>query len=192
MLDFFPSSLIPIVIFLARIVDVSLGTLRIIYVARSMKLLAAVLGFIEVLIWLVVITQIMQNLDVVWNYIAFAGGFAAGNYVGIWLENKLMVGNIIYRIISSNDTSSLIQELRSRGYGVTELKGDGLKGEVNILFTVVRRRRWREIQTMINQHLPKAFYSIEEVKDVSKNNGTLTPPRFGRTLASILSVRKSV
>lgn len=192
MLDVFPTYLIPVVIFFARIMDVSLGTLRIIYVGRGMKMQAAVLGFIEVLIWLIVVTQIMQNLDYFTNYIAFAGGFGVGNYVGIWIENKLMVGNLIYRVITNRDATELIGELRNRGYGVTELEGEGASGKVNVIFTVVRRKKWREIQNLIESYLPKSFYSIEEVKHVNVNNGTITRPHLNRVLGSLLSIRKSI
>jgi len=180
----------PIIIFFARIVDVSLGTLRIIYVSRSMKGIAAILGFFEVLIWIIVVTQIMQNLNNVMNYVAFAAGFASGNYIGIIIENKLKIGTLIYRIITRKDASKLIEYLRDAGYGVTSLDAQGGFGAVKIVFTVVKRKNWRHVQGIIETFVPKAFYSVEEVKHVSGNGDPASMIPQGNFLNSILRYRR--
>lgn len=166
-LNLLPPLLVPVVIFFSRIADVSLGTLRIIYVARSMKGVAAVLGFFEVLIWIIVVAQVMQNMTNWMNYVAYAAGFAAGNYIGIVIENKLKVGTLIYRVITKRDATELISYLRDNGYGATSLDADGAFGRVKIIFTVVRRRNWKFVQDAIETYVPKAFYSVEEIKHVS-------------------------
>ena len=86
--------ILPLLVFLARILDVSIGTLRIIFVAKGLKHFAAMLGFFESLIWLIAVTQVMQNLNSWQTYVAFACGFAAGNYVGVVLEERIALGNL--------------------------------------------------------------------------------------------------
>ena len=93
--DFFTWVLLPILIFISRVLDVSLGTMRLIFVSKGYKLLAPVLGFFEVLIWLVAIGQIMQHLDNIFCYLAYGLGFATGNFVGIYLEEKMSIGTVI-------------------------------------------------------------------------------------------------
>ncbi len=91
--------ILPLLIFLSRVVDVSLGTIRIIFVSKGFKFLSLVIGFFEVLIWLVAINQIWGNFTNIWLYLAYAAGFATGNYVGIWLDEKISLGNVMIRII---------------------------------------------------------------------------------------------
>src|SRR4030042_6955791 len=105
--EYFAWIILPILIFLGRIIDVSIGTVRIIYVARGMKLLASIFGFFEVLIWLVAITQIMQHLSNIVIYLTYAAGFATGNYLGIMIENKLAVGYIAVRIITQKNSNKI-------------------------------------------------------------------------------------
>jgi len=120
--------LLPVLIFLARVLDVSLGTIRIIFISRSRKFLAPAIGFFEILIWLVAIGKVMQNLNNVFCYIAYAGGFAAGNFMGIWIEAKLAMGTLMVQIITRQDASALINSLKSSGYGVTAVPAHGTTG----------------------------------------------------------------
>ena len=99
---------LPVLIFLARIMDVSIGTLRLIFVSRGYKYYAPMLGFFEVIIWLLAIGQIMQHLDNFLCYLAYGLGFATGNYIGIYLDEKLSLGTVLIRIVSKTDTSGLI------------------------------------------------------------------------------------
>jgi uncharacterized protein YebE (UPF0316 family) len=171
--EFLPFYLIPIVIFLSRIADVSLGTLRIIFVSRGMKAYATLLGFFEVLIWIVVVTEVLQNLNSGLNLIAYAAGFAAGNYVGITIESKIKLGMLIYRIITPKEASEMVEKLRELGFGVTSVDGQGKDGNVKVIFTIVRRKQWPIIQEVIDTYVPKAFYSVEEVKHVSQISSIL-------------------
>ena len=114
---------LPLIIFIARIFDVTLGTIRIIFVARGKRNLAPVLGFFEVLIWIVVISQLVQNLESFTAYIGYAAGFAAGNYVGMWLEDKLALGTYILSLITAEDTAEMIARLSDAGFGVTRVEG---------------------------------------------------------------------
>ena len=135
---------LPVLIFLARITDVSVGTVRLILVSRGFKYLAPVAGFFEVLIWILVIGQIMQNLTNPVCYIAYAGGFATGNFVGLLIAEKLSLGMVLIRVITPKPArrSDRAAPASSR-YGVTAIDGQGANGPVQIVFTIVPRREVR-------------------------------------------------
>jgi len=158
----------PILIFFSRVCDVTIGTIRIIFVSRSKRLLAPILGFFEVLIWIIAITQIMQNLNNWFYYIAYAGGFAMGNYVGIIVEEKLALGTLIVRVFLVNDDHSLRDCLYQAGFGVTSMDACGMNGNIKIIYTVVKRKDLDQVIEIIEKCNAKAFYSIEEVKDVKQ------------------------
>jgi uncharacterized protein YebE (UPF0316 family) len=183
---------LPILIFLGRIVDVTLGTLRIIFLNKGMRFLAPVLGFFEILIWIVAMGQIMNQLDNWITYIAYAGGFAAGNFVGMMVEEKLSVGINILRIITKKEHKKLISALRDAGYGSTSVDAQGEFGKVNILFTVVQRKNIRDVLLIMKEHAPKAFYTIEDVRQI-RSNSTLNylPPASYRTPFTLRSTRLS-
>ncbi len=159
---------IPVLIFFARICDQSIGTLRLIFVSKGYKYIAPFLGFFEVIIWVLAISQIMQHLDNVYCYIAYGAGFATGNYVGMYLEEKISLGTVILRIIPKKDTSELVNYLRLNNYGLTIVDAEGSTGPVKIIFSIVKRKDVPHIVNIINQFNPNAFYTIEEVKAVNK------------------------
>lgn len=101
--------LIPLLIFLSRVVDVSIGTIRIIFISRGWKFVSAGLGFIEVFIWVLAISQIMKNLDNVWAYFAYALGFACGTYVGMLIEEKIAVGTVLFQVITKKTCAEINQ-----------------------------------------------------------------------------------
>jgi len=166
--DMFDLIIIPILIFFARIIDVSIGTIKLVFITKGMKKISPVLGFFEVLVWLLAISQIMQNLTNFINYIAYAGGFAAGTYVGMYLEEKLAMGNFIVRVITKKKPDSLVEYLRSHGYGATIVGAQGVRSKSNIILTLVKRRDMDKIVSSIKKFNPYAFYSVEEVKYVTK------------------------
>jgi uncharacterized protein YebE (UPF0316 family) len=158
---------LPIIIFLARIVDVSLGTLRIIFVSRSKKITAAILGFFEVFIWIAVIGQIMKGEATLINNLSYALGFACGNFVGILIEEKLAMGSLIIRIITRKEANVLINTLRNHNFGVTYQEAYGKTGKVHLIYSVIKRKRVKEYINLVLKYNPKAFYSIEDVKHVN-------------------------
>ncbi|MDE4908236.1 DUF2179 domain-containing protein [Methanogenium marinum] len=173
--QFFSLVILPILIFFARIADVTFGTLRIIFISRGMKLLAPVVGFFEILIWLVAIGQIFQNLGSFVNYIAYAAGFAVGNYVGIIVEERMAIGINLIRIITQYDANDLISALKSSGFGVTAVDAAGKHGPVKLIFLVVKRKYIRSVIKMIHQYNPTAFYTIADVRSVK---GGVIPHAF--------------
>ena len=169
--------IILLAIFVARIIDVSIGTLRIIFLTRGMKYLAALLGFFESLIWILAISQIMTNVNNWMAYIAFASGFACGNVVGIWLEEKIALGTLIIRIITRQDAEALVKALRAEGYGATNIPAEGEHGPVMAIFTIVRRKALSEVVDLIRQYSPNAFYTIEDVRFANATFGRLVTSR---------------
>jgi len=165
--DLFSWVVLPILIILARMMDVTLGTIRIIFVSRGNRLAAPILGFFEVFIWIVAISQIMQNLNNPLCYVAYALGFAIGNYLGIMAEEKLAIGYLVLRIfvIKENpEKETLMEKLIEAGFGVTAVEGRGATGEVTLLFSLIRRKDLDEAVSIIEQADSKVFYSIELAK----------------------------
>jgi len=154
---------IPLLIFVARIFDVSLGTVRVIFVSRGLKYLAPIVGFFEILIWLLAIGQIMKNLSNPACYIAYAGGFAMGNFVGIHIAEKLSLGLVMIRVVTKKDATPLVDFLKAENYGVTSVDGHGTSGQVKVVFTIVPRREAGSVVELIKKFNPQAFYSIGEV-----------------------------
>jgi uncharacterized protein YebE (UPF0316 family) len=160
--------ILPLFIFLARICDVSLDTLRIIFISKGYKIVAPIIGFFEVLIWIVVITRIIQNIDNWLCYFAYAGGFATGNYIGMLLDEKLAIGYEMVRVITKKDAHELINALRKAGYGVTSVNAMGMQGEVGILYIVISRKKLNEVIGMIHEYNPNAFFTVENINFVNK------------------------
>jgi uncharacterized protein YebE (UPF0316 family) len=176
---------IPFLIFCARICDVSLGTIRVIFIAKGVKYLAPVIGFFEVIVWLLAIGQVMNNLTNAAAYIAYGAGFAAGTYIGMVIEEKISLGLAIVRTISREDPALLIQYLRSHDYGVTCIGGEGASGPVKVVFTIIKRSDLPHVISIINRFNPSAFYTVEEVKSVAEG---IFPERQSRGFLSYFDV----
>ena len=159
---------IPLLIFTARIVDVSLQTMRIIFVSKGRKLLAPILGFFEVLIWLMAITQIMKNLTNPFYYIAYGLGFAMGTYAGIRIEERLALGVVLLRVITQKDAIPLVTRLRKEEFGVTCIDAEGKSGRVKVIFIIVDRNQLPHAISLVRECNPNAFYSIEDIRSVSR------------------------
>jgi len=163
-----PPAFIPAFIFFARIIDVSIGTIRIMFVAKGYKLESALLGFVEILIWIIVIAQIFQNLDNWLNYVAYAGGFASGVYIGMFIEERMKKGVQLFRIIPLKNSEVLFEKLKESSFRVVAVDGEGRTGPVKIIFTVAKRSRWQELAGLIASYAPDSFYSAEDVRFTSE------------------------
>jgi uncharacterized protein YebE (UPF0316 family) len=166
--------LLPVFIFFAELCVVTISTLRTIFVARGHKLLAPLLGFFEVSIWLFAIGQVMKNLNDLTCSAAFAGGFTLGNFLGVLIEGKLAMGNAVVRIITHKEAGDLIEGLRAAGYGVTAVDARGATGPVQIVLTVIRRRDLGRVVSLAKGFDPKVFYSVDELKEAAEG---VTPRR---------------
>lgn len=160
--------ILPVIIFLARVCDVTLGTIRIIFTSRGKRNLAPLLGFVEVLIWIVVIGQLVKNLDSITSYLGYAAGFAVGNFVGMYIEDHLALGMLIVRAIVPTGGDELMKKLHAAGYGVTGVTGEGANGPVKLIYTIVKRRHLKEVVALIHATHPKAFLSVEDVRSTEE------------------------
>jgi uncharacterized protein YebE (UPF0316 family) len=158
---------VPLLIFLARTMDMTLSTLRVSFIAQGRTRLAPIFGFFESLIWLLIIREVLQRLDNPLCFIAYAGGFAIGSLVGLRVESWMAVGTRIVRIIALERADELARDLREAGVGVTVVDGHGAQGPVKILFSLVRRRDLERILHLVRDDYPSAFYSIEDVRQAS-------------------------
>lgn len=159
---------LPLFIFLARISDQTIGTIRLIFLSKGYKYLAPLLGFFEVIIWLIAVGQIMKHLDNVLSYVAYGGGFAMGNYIGMIIEEKLSIGNVMIRIIPKNNSQDLVKYLRESHYGVTAVPAEGSQGRVDIIFTIIKRKDISDVVSILNKYNPTAFYTIEDIKSIKE------------------------
>jgi uncharacterized protein YebE (UPF0316 family) len=175
-------------IFLARVVDVSIGTFRIILVSRGYRNLAPVLGFFEVLIWITAIGHVMKNLNSFYSYIFYAAGFAAGTFIGMKLESFISIGYQSLRIITTEKVTALPLTLREEGFGRTTVTGRGMKGEVILIYTTVQRSKVKHVLEIVEQLEPNAFITIEDVR--SYRSGYVAQPGFGEKFGRGVTKRK--
>jgi uncharacterized protein YebE (UPF0316 family) len=160
---------LPLLIFFARIIDVSINTVRIIFVMSGRKGISTLLGFFESLVWLLAIGQIFQHMNNIYCYIAYPAGFAAGIFVGMLIEEKLALGKIVLRIISPDDVSKIIEYLKANQFKYSVISAQGDQGNEKILFTVINRDRLDDIQAKIATDLPSAYYTVESVKKAGES-----------------------
>lgn len=164
----FAGPLGPLVIFLLRIVDVSLATTRMLLAVRNQKLLVPLIGFFEVLIWLYAAGTAIRFLDSPLHVVGYAGGFATGNVVGLWVEEKLALGLATMRIISAHGGVELADALREKGFGVTEFAGQGREGPVEVVYTVVKRAQVSRVMAEVRMWDPGAFVTVEEPRAIHR------------------------
>ena len=188
--NIFSFVVLPLLILISRIFDVTLGTIRIMLLSRGNRLLAPLLGFFEILIWLIAIRQIMQNLENIFCYIAYAGGFAIGNLLGVTIEQKVAIGKIIFRVVTRTDASKLVANLRLHGFGVTVLDAQGASGLVNVIYCIIDRKSIPCIIPIIEEYNPKAFYSIEDVRAVKEGIFPTNKNRKNKQFVSKLYAKK--
>jgi uncharacterized protein YebE (UPF0316 family) len=172
--------IMPALIFIARVGDVSINTLRIMFMMNGKKNVAPILGFFEALIWLLAIGQIFQNIDNPVSYIAYAGGFGMGTYVGMRFDEKLALGRVLVRVITPKPLPELIEYMKERDYRFTSVGAEGRYGKVNLLFTVMKRDSLQSFVDKVKSLDEKAFYTIESVKRISEDdlNVMEDKPRF--------------
>jgi uncharacterized protein YebE (UPF0316 family) len=156
----------PLVIVVLRVCDVSLDTTRIIFINRGYQVLASLIGFFQVLVWLFVITQIVTHLTEFHYYIAYAFGFAAGNYLGIALEQRLGLGLQVVRVITAGDATGLLQRLEKENFGHTNLDAQGHDGQVRLILSVIKRKDIDRLFAIVKELAPDAFVTVEDVRSV--------------------------
>ncbi len=163
-----PPQIMPLVIFFLRVVDMSLDTLRVLFVIRGRKGLSWLLGFFQSALWVIAITSVLSNLDNILNLVGYAGGFATGIVVGMTIEERLAIGHGNLRIISPRKGSAITEQLREQGYGVTELPGRGRDGMVTILDVSVQRKDIPHVRNLVGEADPDAFITVEEIRPLHR------------------------
>jgi uncharacterized protein YebE (UPF0316 family) len=159
---------LPFIIYLSRLTDVSLNTLRQIFVVSGRRKQAPLIGIFESLLWLVAVSTIMQNLSNPTCYLAYAAGFASGIFVGMTIEEKLALGKVMVRVITRREATDLIEYLRTTKFGFTYVEGEGKRENVKLIFSVIQRQDLPELISIINQFNPNAFYTVETVRYASQ------------------------
>ena len=160
--------LIALGIFALRVSDMSLDTIRVLFVVRGRKRLAWILGFLQSLIFVIAISTVLTNLESPLSVLGYAAGFATGNVVGMYVEERLAIGHIKLTIVSPSRGSAVAESLRQSGFAVTELSGRGLSGTVTMLHVDVIRRRLDEVDTLVLEADPQAFITAEEVRPIRR------------------------
>lgn len=178
--------IMPLLIFLARVGDVSINTLRIMFMMNGKKTIVPILGFMESMIWLLAIGQIFQNIDNPMSYVAYAGGFGMGTYVGMYFEEKLALGRVLVRVISPNELPELMDYMNSKDHRFTKVGAEGRYGKVQLTFTVMKREALPDFIARLKSLDEKAFYTIESVKRVSEDDLNVMDdkPRFNLSFLS--------
>lgn len=157
-----------LLIFVARVCDVSLGTFRTLMVVQGRKTQAAIIGFFEVTIYIVALGKVVSSLDNPMNLLFYALGFAAGNYVGITIENKIALGNLGAQIIlKTDDNNELIAKLREKEFGTTVMKGYGKDGPREVLSVALNRKDLTRLKDIVYEYDSKAFITVNNISPIS-------------------------
>ncbi|MGH7477697.1 MAG: DUF2179 domain-containing protein [Longimicrobiales bacterium] len=167
----------PLVIFCLRIVDVSLSTTRVLLTMRNVRAAVPFIAVVEVSVWILAVGAAIRNLNSVWHIVGYAGGFATGNLVGMWIESKLALGLATIRIISQHGGVELAEALRERGFGVTEFAGHGREGLVEVVYTACRRKHIRSVLREVDRWDPEAFVTVEEPRIIQRGKLYAGPRR---------------
>ena len=169
-------------IVLARIMDVSLGTLRTIFIIQGRSLIASTLGFVEVLIWILVASQVIQHLNHPLYLVSYAAGFATGTWVGIRIEAWLAPGRQVLRVFTRHGPA-LAKELRELGYALTEFSGKGMQGPVDLLLLEASRRRILEILPVVTGRDESAIMLVDDVRVYPARRGGFVSRPFWSQVA---------
>ena len=162
------SWLMAALIFSLRVFDMTLDTLRVLFVMRGRKKVAWILGFFQSAIFVTAIGTVLSNLDNPLNIIGYAAGFATGNVVGMVIEERLAIGHISMDIISPRLGTAIAEHLRAHGYAVTEISARGKDGMVTMLNCSVLRKNVDKARALINEIDPEAFITAEDVRPVRR------------------------
>ena len=157
-----------LLIFFLRITDVSMGTVRTTMIMRGQRKWAALIGFVEVTIWVLAISRVIGNLDTLWNVIGYSGGFATGTLLGMWIESKLALGFSDLSIVSRTKGIPIAEKIRLAGFGATLIEGSGKSGPVHIVQVITRRKHVGEIIRLVNEIDAMAFVTVEETRQVMR------------------------
>lgn len=153
-------------IFFAKVSDVTLATIRMIMVVKGRRVQAALIGFVEIIIYILAIGKVLTELNNPINVIAYALGFATGNYMGIFVEEKMALGSIIVQVISQGNSMKLVEKFRDEGFGVTVVEGYGREGMQHLLNIMMQRKNLSKLYQILDEHDKKAFVTITDARAI--------------------------
>jgi len=157
---------LPFLVFFARIFDVTLGTMRIIFISKGKKKLAPLVGFCEVFIWIVVISKILSVSNDFICYLAYAAGYATGSFIGMLVEERIAIGTLLIRVYTKKQGKELVRILNNAKFGATISSGEGIEGEVSIVETIINRKQTDKVEKLIGEFDATAFYVVSDVRSV--------------------------
>lgn len=155
-----------LLIFALRLTEVSVGTMRMTLVVRGKRVGAAILGFMEVSIWVIAASQVIGHLDSIWNVVAYSGGYVMGTLLGMWLEGRLAWGQVDIHIVSVAKGPEVVQKVRQAGYGATQLPAQGQSGPVHLLEVVAPRKQVAHLLHLVHQVDAASFITVTEARQV--------------------------
>lgn len=190
--EFFNWVIMPFLIFLARIFDVSFGTIRVVFISQGMKKFAAVMAFFEVFVWILVARQVITNMNNFMWIIGYCFGYATGTYIGIIICDKINTGKVTVRIIVKEKADEIISALKEKNFGLTVINAEGKMSQSKVIFSIVSIKDLDELIKTIKSQNPKAFYSVEPVRMVSEQNCVTSSCVFkkGFPIPNLMSFRK--
>lgn len=161
--------LLYIIIFCAKIIEVSISTIRVVFIGKGERVKGAILGFVEIMIWLIVVSSVLNNIteDPI-KMLIYAAAFSLGNYLGVTIESKIAVGLAsIQVVVNEKDGDVLADILREQGYGVTIIEGKGKNESIkNLLFIQLKRKKIPEAVKLVKQHNPEAYITVNDIKSM--------------------------
>jgi uncharacterized protein YebE (UPF0316 family) len=155
-----------LMIFILRVIDMSLDTMRMLFVVRGKKPIAWILGFFQSLVFVIAISTVLANLNNLLNIVGYAAGFATGNVLGMFIEERLAIGHIAMRVISSKRGAAISSALRKAGFAVTEIQARGRDGKVALLNSSIMRRDVSKFESLVMKTEPGAFITAEDVRPI--------------------------
>lgn len=154
-----------ILIFIARVADMTLATIRTLFLVRGRAKLAALIGFAEAFIYIIALNQIFRHMGNIWSFFFYAGGFACGNILGSYIEERMAIGFLVVQIIPRDYPSEVLSEkLRDAGFGVTVWEAEGLEGKHHVLNLVIRRKDRERLFSLVRSWDGTAFISVSEAR----------------------------
>ena len=155
-----------LILFMLCLIQVSTGTLRTIMITRGKRLWAALLGFLEVSLWVIGVSQVIGHLDTIWNVIGYSGGYVVGTMMGMWLEKRLGLGHVYVDIVSIIKGSEIAQKVRQAGFGATQLPAQGRSGPVQLVGVVTPRKQVAQLLRLVSEIDETSFVTVKEAHQV--------------------------
>ena len=157
------------IIFFAKIIEVSISTIRVVFIGKGERAKGAILGFVEIMIWLVVVSSVLNNIteDPI-KMLIYAAAFSLGNYLGVTIESKIAVGLASIQVVVNEKSGDILADiLREQGYGVTIIEGKGKNESIkNLLFIQLKRKKIPEAVKLVRQHNPEAYITVNDIKSM--------------------------